>query len=281
MKTASVDLANLINGSKEFCIADLLTVVTPAATFRWTSADLNITHGGNTFVVFPFERGSTRTMIGTEVDTFDLTLFVNEQSLIGGIPVSHFASNGGFDGAAITLERAFLASWGVLPTGALRMFSGRVSEVVPSRTEVAITVKSDMELLNIRMPRNVYQAGCPNTLFDSGCGLNKASFAVNSACLSGSSKTSISSALAQSAGFFDLGTITFTSGPNAGVTRTVKSYASGSFKLSLPLPYAPTTGDTFTAYPGCDRTQATCEIKFNNKGNFRGLPYIPVPETGI
>jgi len=281
MKTASVDLVNLINGSKEFYIADLLTFTTATGTYRWTNADYPITWDGNTYSVFPFERGNTRTVIGTEVDTLDINLMVNEDSLISGIPVSHYASNGGFDGATVTLRRAFLASWGVPPTGTILMFSGRVSDVSPNRSEVELTAKSDMELLNIRMPRNLYQASCMNTLFDSGCGLNKASFAVNSACLVGSTKNQVLSALAQAAGYFDLGTITFTSGLNAGVSRNVKSYTGGTFRLSLALPYTPTTGDTFTAYAGCDRSKATCQNKFSNVVNFRGMPYIPVPETGV
>jgi hypothetical protein len=43
----------------------------------------------------------------------------------------------------------------------------------------------------------------------------------------------------------------------------------------------PNTGDTFTAYPGCDKTQNTCTSKFNNLVNFGGFPYVPVPEAAI
>ena len=65
----------------------------------------------------------------------------------------------------------------------------------------------------------------------------------------------------------------------SGISRTVKSYAGGQFVFILPLPYDPTVGDTFSVYPGCDKTQAVCQSKFNNVARFRGFPFIPVPET--
>jgi hypothetical protein len=40
-------------------------------------------------------------------------------------------------------------------------------------------------------------------------------------------------------------------------------------------------GADFLAYPGCDRLQATCSGKFANLPNFRGCPFIPVPETAV
>ena len=66
---------------------------------------------------------------------------------------------------------------------------------------------------------------------------------------------------------------------NNGASRSVKSYTPGVITLSLPLLAAPGVGDTFNAYPGCDKQQATCTNKFSNKVNFGGQPYIPLPET--
>lgn len=62
--------------------------------------------------------------------------------------------------------------------------------------------------------------------------------------------------------------------------RTVKSYdpASG-FTFVLPLPVAPSAGDTISMFAGCDKTLATCRAKFNNAGRFRGYPWVPNPET--
>ena len=50
---------------------------------------------------------------------------------------------------------------------------------------------------------------------------------------------------------------------------------SGRFELFLSMPFPIQKGDTFTAYPGCDRYFSTCKESFNNVVNFRGFPYIP------
>jgi hypothetical protein len=49
----------------------------------------------------------------------------------------------------------------------------------------------------------------------------------------------------------------------------------------MPLPVAPATGTAFTAYAGCDKSMATCQGKFNNVINFKGMPFIPVAETAV
>ena len=38
-------------------------------------------------------------------------------------------------------------------------------------TEVQLTINSDLELLNVQMPRNIYQDQCLHTVYDAGCGL--------------------------------------------------------------------------------------------------------------
>lgn len=85
----------------------------------------------------------------------------------------------------------------------------------------------------------------------------------------------------RASGFYDNGQITFTSGTNAGLTKAVKQYIAPQLTFNSPLPFVPSAGDTFIAYPGCDKTQSTCATKFNNLVNFEGFPYVPTPETAI
>jgi hypothetical protein len=82
-------------------------------------------------------------------------------------------------------------------------------------------------------------------------------------------------------GYFDNGQIAFTSGPNAGLVKAVRQFFAQQFLFNSPLPFTPNAGDTFIAYPGCDKTQATCTNKFSNLLNFEGMPYVPAPETAI
>lgn len=91
-------------------------------------------------------------------------------------------------------------------------------------------------------------------------------------------------------GWFDYGMITFESGPNAGLTRSIKSFTAvdGSddiVELHLPFPDPPQIGNAFRIFPGSDKTAATTISKFRIPGsvnfndgnilNFRGEQYLP------
>jgi hypothetical protein len=78
-----------------------------------------------------------------------------------------------------------------------------------------------------------------------------------------------------SAGWFNDGFITFTSGALNGASFEVKTWDGTNLKLFLALPALPAAGDTFTIEAGCDKTAATCQNKFKNIVNFRGENFIP------
>jgi uncharacterized phage protein (TIGR02218 family) len=161
------------------------------------------------------------------------------------------------------------------------LFKGRLGNVDQiGRTTAKLTVNSDLVLLDIDMPRNVYQPTCLHALYDSGCTLVKNAFGTNGTAASGSTASVINWSGASSV--YQQGSITFTSGVNAGVTANVNSVAAGtSLTLGYPLQSPPAPADTFTVYQGCDHTPGTCQSKFNNLANFRGFPYVPPPQMAI
>jgi uncharacterized phage protein (TIGR02218 family) len=282
LKAASAGLITLLATGKQFAMSDLYTfTLADTSLLRYTSANADEVVSGHTFSALgpKVKRGATRTVIGVEVDTLNLTLQVNQTKTQGGVPLAQFALNGGFDGARLKLERSFASAWGVAPAGTLTLFCGRVSDIDISGTEIAMQVKSDLELLNVQVPRNVFMASCIHSLYDSGCGLAAGAFTVTGNTTANSTKTSIHCNLTNPTGYFDLGTVRFTTGQCAGVERTVKRHTTGVLVPSFPLPYVPAAGDLFETKPGCDKLQATCNAKFSNQGNFRGFPYIPTPES--
>lgn len=282
MKTATPALISLLASASTYAMADLLTLTPPGSPpLRLTNADQDLVWNGNTFssTGVLFKRGATRVTRGLEVDTLSLTLMGNLSTLVYGAALIPFAVRGGFDGARVLLERAVLPDWASPIAGVVHLFSGRVSDAPATREEIRMTVKSELELLTTKQPHNLYQAGCANTLFDGGCGLLAANFTSTGTVQAGSSTTQIKVSLSQATGHFDLGTIRFTSGANAGQVRTVKRYASGAVDLILPLPNAPAVGDAYAMVAGCNKTLATCTTKFNNKARFRGFPFLPTQET--
>lgn len=224
-------------------------------------------------------RGSVRTRVGMEVDELDVTMYCTPDVMVGNVPLATFARNGGFDGARLVVTRSFAKNYGGNSCGSLHVFSGRVSSLSKiSGHEVSMSIRSDLEILDVQMPRNVYMAQCIHTLYDTGCTLSKAAFTVTGNTTGGSTTSQVNCNLAQAAGYFDLGVIKFTSGQNNQVQRTVRKHNNGVVQVIPPLPYAPLTGDLFQIRPGCDKQLTTCSAKFSNSGNFRGYPFIPAPE---
>lgn len=76
-------------------------------------------------------------------------------------------------------------------------------------------------------------------------------------------------------GYFSFGKVTFVSGDNAGLSMEVKEFRAKRFALALPMPYAISPGDTYTAVMGCDKRFFTCASVFANGINFQGEPHVP------
>ncbi|MBV8061451.1 MAG: DUF2163 domain-containing protein [Alphaproteobacteria bacterium] len=286
MKSASTALINYLNTGKQFIMSDLYTItLVGGSVLRYCDADISITYGGNLFSKFNIARDGIKTSIGVQVDEVKITVNPSSSDLINGQPWGAAVWSGALDGAQVKLERLFMPTWGDTSLGTIVMFSGHVSQVTPSRTEIGISVKSELELFDTQIPRDMFQSGCLNTLYDPICSLNKASFAVTGTVASSGllSTVTVVANMSQADGYFSLGTIQFTSGANSGLSRSVRTGSASSgvttFALMNALPNVPAAGDTFTAWPGCDKLQSTCTGKFSNVVNFRGFPYVPSPET--
>jgi uncharacterized phage protein (TIGR02218 family) len=319
MKAASPALVALLNGQTEFRIADLLTIVlADGTTVRLTSADRDVTavsRVDNTSHTFssagpPFTRGQTKLVIGFEVGSLKLSIAPRAGlDTIVGVTWGQAVRQGSLDDAQVTLERVFMPStgaWGDTSAGTVMLFSGRVGQTEPFRNEIQFDVVADIARLGAtQFPRNVYQPGCLHTLFDAGCGLLRSAFATSGTAGTGSTDQLLNVSFTPPviAGvsfpdYYSLGTIAFTSGANAGLTRSIKTWNVATpsvVELMVPFPAAPAAGDAFTIAPGCDKRitsgaltsppfdarQGTCAAKFNNLVNARAYPFVPSPEAGF
>ncbi len=292
MKAASTALIALL-ASRQFYSADLYNFsLIGGGQLNFCGGDVDVTWNGITWsagdVSGPyFDRKDTKAKchwkVGIEVDTLVFDVLPGSSTVLGE-PFLGAVRQGVFDGAEMTLYRAFMPAYGNMAAGAVILFVGRVAEIDAGRSLATFSISSHLELLNLSMPRNLYQAGCVNALFDASCALSPASFAVTGSVASALLASAFDVTLAQATGYFDLGQVVFTSGSNSGLSRTVKTYrqgSPGSVSLSSPFPTMPATGDTFTIYPGCDKQQSTCSARFNNLVHFRGFPYVPENSTAV
>lgn len=311
-------------GGRSFAYFDLYTITcVQGPVLRYTTCDVDVGYGGAVWSssgvrIEPANQRNAlfHSKVGLDVDSWQAVFYPRAvddltgaayPDTIGSTPWLAAAAAGALDGATVTVDRAYFAlplssvtlqttghhtsyytivmPTPLLPTGVLRIFAGRVAEVDLGRSGACVTVNSHLELLNVQIPVNLFQAGCSHKLFDAGCTLAASSFSVAGTCTAGSSQYQLISAIVPppGSGTFTLGRVMMTSGLNAGFSRSVRSWAQGvNLYFVSPLPFDVAVGDTFTAYAGCDKTYSTCQAfqgSTNAELNFGGSPFIPSPET--
>ncbi len=291
MKPASTALISYLNAVR--ASPDVPLVMADAFSFTlrsglilcYTNVDVAFSYGGVTYLAnsILIDGLKYKASVGLEVDQQQITISaLATDTVSGGAPFLQALRDGAFDGCEIDRMRVFFSDRvGGTAIGAVTLFKGRLGTVDQiGRTSAKLTVNSDLVLLDIDMPRNIYQPTCLHTLYDSGCTLIKNAFGSNGTVGAGSTASLINWSGANAN--FQQGSITFTSGVNVGVTANVNAVVAGtSLTLGYPLQSTPAAGDTFTVYYGCDHTPGTCQSKFGNLTNFRGFPYVPPPQMAI
>ncbi|WP_025094319.1 DUF2163 domain-containing protein [Acinetobacter soli] len=285
MRQVSDKMAALLE-SNQFVIAELYTITTvQGSEYRYTNYDYSITVDEKAYLSNGpiIERDSLSYKIGIELDSLSVAVSINDDVMLGSLPFLQAVHNGQLDGARFKLERVFMDPKHPFDTsaGTIKLFDGLIVEPDFTRNQLQFSVKSDLDVLSVQMPRDLYQPSCKNTLFDMRCGLIREEHAVFATVEDDSTLSRIVCTIAKPQGYFTQGVVEFTAGLNAGIKRTIRLHENGSLLLTLPLTQMPEVGESIKVYPGCDKTMDTCSIRFNNLERFRGEPFVPVPETAV
>jgi hypothetical protein len=218
--------------------------------------------------------------IGVEVDEQTVTLSYTDDDLIQGQNFALALKIGWLDGATITRDRFFAAAWGDPWIGGIPMFAGRVSTLDNvGRVQAKIKVKSALVLLNVDMPRLLWQPSCVNTLGDINCGVDQNLFATTVPLVVDATPTVLPWAGATAD--YNLGKVYIENFDSVTRVRTIREVQVGvSVTLSYPLDFIPVAGNQFVAYEGCDRTIARCpHFGGSYLDRNRSYPFVPVGET--
>jgi uncharacterized phage protein (TIGR02218 family) len=286
IRTTTPALQALLDSGVPLLVADVYTITTPGGlSFKWADLDAPVIFGGDTWTLGPgIKRGRIIKTMGLEGSSIDVELFDGglDGQNVEGQPLIPWVIAGGLDGARVVVHQVFSAGPGQPWVGKLHAHEGNVSDVQTSgRGGVKVTVRSFTEVFNRSLPPTVYQPKCRTRLYSPLCTIRRESWTVSGQATTASNalRLQFGHSLPNAAGHFDLGVITFTGGANFGIIRTVRQHTAGLLVLMQPLPKAVAAGDTFRVYPGCDLTLETCTNKFNNRGHFRGMPFIPPPDS--
>ena len=68
-----------------------------------------------------------------------------------------------------------MPTYGDTSPGTVILFAGRISDLDCSRTGIDIKCRSHLELLNIQMPRRLWQSSCTHVFGDAMCQFNRSS----------------------------------------------------------------------------------------------------------
>ena len=285
MRAASEKLIALLDAS-QFVMADLYTITTiQNDIYRYTNYDFDLIVAGELYHSDGpiISRDGITLSLGVEVDNLSVTIDVTDEETFESLRIVQAFHNGQMDGARFKLERIFMDASTPTDTsaGTIKLFEGRIIEPEFDRNTIQASVVSDLDELNVQMPRNLYQPSCSNTLFDHACGLNRENYALETTIAAGSTASRILCDIHQPQGWFTQGVIEFLEGGNKGLKRTIRLHEFDVLLLTLPLLEDPEVGQRIKVYPGCDKRLETCQNRFNNFSRFRGAPFIPIPETSV
>jgi hypothetical protein len=108
---------------------------------------------------------------------------------------------------------------------------------------------------------------CWKQIYDSNCGLNKASFVVNYTSITASSRVITVTGLVEATGYFDNGFAEM-----GGQSRRILTQVGTT--VTLAEAFTGTLTGTISLYPVCNLTEASC-TSFSNLNNYGGFARIP------
>ena len=247
--------------------------------FGFTDSDQPISFGGDDYE--PSDGLASSAMdsaVGTGVDNSEFAGVltsdrITEVDIVAGL----------YNGARV---QSMLVDRNNLASGAMVLQYGFIGEITLSDGQFRAEFRSLSALLKGQVGELTSKTcTCPR-LGDACCKVNLAGTTVggtpNSASktlFSGSGTSITFSADSAPTGHYSRGVVRFTSGPNTGIEREIKSHVLTGGKAVLvmrhPFPFAVSPGDVATLEAGCDRLFSTCDTKFGNANNFHGQHLLP------
>lgn len=242
---------------------------TDTAVFRFTDHDADlIVPADGTYSSAGYNATAAKSSADLAVDNLEASAVfdsaaITEADLAAGL----------WDDATVEIMEVV---WSDPSLGTRMIRKGNLGWVTQDGTVFRAELLGMMNKLQASIGRIVSPA-CDAILGDSRCAANLASFTHSLTVTSVTSRAQFTdSALAQAAGYFDFGLVTWTGGANSGRSQEIKQHQTGGvLTLFLPMVDDISVGDTATIIAGCDKTFATCSAKFSNVVNFRGFPAVP------
>ena len=229
----------------------------------YTSGDVPVTYSGNVYVPATIERDEI---------SFNSDLNVTEVKIKAAFltdPVIDFIAQNPVEMLWVVISKLHRSQ---SPLEAAILFTGQIKGVKFHGNLGEATVVGFEWYFRQEIPRYRFSPTCNNTLYDTYCGVVKATYThvVTLSTISSDGLTLTSATFAgQADGYFTRGYISF-----SGAYRTITSHTGNTITISYKI-IGLTGTSSITAYAGCDLTKETCLSKFNNINNMFAHLFIP------
>lgn len=170
----------------------------------------------------------------------------------------------------------FEYNWASISSGVNPLLAGTLGELTLGNGQITVELRGLQQALQ-QTVGNVSSKTCRARLGDSLCTKPLGPLTVTGTLTAiTNNQVLVDSGRGEASDWFAEGVLTFTSGPCSGLSQKVKTYASGTFTLSLPMIIQPAIGNTYSVIAGCrKRMPEDCIIKFANVLNFQGEYHLP------
>ena len=234
-------------------------------TYRYTSAEVEVTVNGENYIPIPVKRNAVRA--GTQEDD-TLALEISLPFDVAVVRDYAYAESP----PALALEVYRVHRGSNFATDFILMWKGAVTSFAVDGRWARIRVPSVFSrALQSNVPNVYYQAPCNHVLFDARCKVDRATYA---------HQTTVVDVTGRSILVDDMG-----APQNALAAGELVNLRTGERRLILANALDVITvsyqfvdiqpGDQVELVYGCDHSFTTCKAKFNNGINFGGHPFIP------
>ena len=242
---------------------------TDAEVYGWTSADRDATIDAVIYESAPgLSVASFASSAGLAVDNSELTVLADDTIITRADIIA-----GRWNNAAYLL---FKYDWTDVSAGEEVISAGFLGELHPRSGAYVAELRALQQYLQQPVGAASTKT-CRARLGDAMCMVDLGGWTETGTITSVTSKQVFTdSSRTEADDYFGEGILTWTAGLNTGLSQKVKTYASDTFTLSLPMIFDVQIGDTYSVVAGCrKRLDEDCAAKFSNELNFQGEPHRP------
>jgi uncharacterized phage protein (TIGR02218 family) len=237
-------------------------------TIGFTTHDRDLSIAGLTYSAAPGMLPSAISVSdGFDVDTLDVS-----GALTGNAISARDLADGRWDGARV---RIFAANWEDPGGDTLPLARGELGDVGMRGGSFTAEMRGPTAMLERPVVEQT-SPECRAELGDRRCRVNMACRRRQATIVEIVDEVTLRLDESEpSANAYGFGRLRWGDGANCGLNSAIVSSEGATILLRDAAPHAAAIGARVEVSEGCDKTFATCRLRFANAANFRGEPHLP------